>query len=394
MLIEGLFVMGEVNEAEMIFNGLVERNPVTENVMIKGYAGSGRADDSERVFLQKTQRTIGSSNAMISVYSRNGEIGKALELFEQTKGERNPVTWNSIISGHIQSAQREEALKLYMSMRRLSVGQTRSTFSALFHACSCLGSLQQGQLLHAHVAKMTFVSNAFVGTALLDMYCKCGSITDAQKSFMEIYSPNVAGWTALILGYAHYGLCSEALLLFEHMLDQRVDPNAATFVGVLSAYLLGQSGHLQEAEDLVKEMPIEADKVVLGALLNAGWFWMEMEMGERVARKILNLDPKNISAYVIMSNIYAGLGRWLEKMTMRKILRGSEVKKDPGCSWIELNNRVHVFSVEDRTHPCCDLIYSTLEHLTANVNLQNSICLKYFGVNIVGSVIGILIPVS
>lgn len=404
MLIEGLFVMGEVNEAEMIFNGLVERNPVTYNVMIKGYAVSGRADDSERVFLEMPQRTIGSSNAMISVYSRNGEVGKALELFEQTKGERNPVTWNSIISGHIQSAQHEEALKLYMRMRRLSVGQTRSTFSALFHACSCLGSLQQGQLLHAHVAKTPFVSNVFVGTALLDMYCKCGSITDAHKSFMEIYSPNVAAWTALILGYAHYGLCSKALLLFEHMLDQRVDPNAATFVGVLSACirgglvnegmkyfssmekhygvtptlehyacvvdLLGRSGHLQEAEDLVKEMPIEADKAVWGALLNACWFWMEMEMGERVAKKILNLDPKNISAYVIMSNIYAGLGRWLEKMVMRKILRGSEVKKDPGCSWIELNNRVHVFSVEDRTHPYCDLIYSTLEHLTENVNCR------------------------
>ncbi|KAH7855752.1 hypothetical protein Vadar_028438 [Vaccinium darrowii] len=402
MLIEGLIGMGKVDEAEMIFDGLIERNPVTYNLMIKGYAVSGRADDSERVFLEMPQSTIGSSNTMISVYSRNGEIGKALELFEQTKGERNPVTWNSMISGHIQSAQHEEALKLYMSMRRLSIGQTRSTFSALFHACSCLGSLQHGQLLHAHVAKTPFVSNVFVGTALVDMYCKCGSIADAQKSFIEINSPNVAAWTALILGYAHNGLCSEALLLFEHMLEQRVDPNAATFVGVLSACiraglvnegmkyfwsmekhyhvtptqehyacvvdLLGRSGRLQEAEDLIKEMPIEADKVVLGALLHACWFWMDMEMAERAAEKILDLDPKNISAYVIMSNIYAGLGRWGEKMMMRKILRCLEVKKDPGCSWIELNNRVHVFSVEDRNHPHCNLIYSTLEHLTANVN--------------------------
>ncbi|KAL7003596.1 hypothetical protein U1Q18_004748 [Sarracenia purpurea var. burkii] len=206
MLIDGLILRGEVDEAEMIFDGLVERNSVTYNLMIKGYALSGRVGDSERLFLEMPQRTIVSSNTMISIYSRNGEIDKALELFEETKGERNPVTWNSMISGHIQSAQHEEALKLYKTMRRLSISQTRSTFSALFHACSSLGSLQQGKLLHAQLVKTPFDSNVFVGTALVDMYCKCGSINDAQRSFIGISSPNVAAWTALIMGHAHHGV--------------------------------------------------------------------------------------------------------------------------------------------------------------------------------------------
>ncbi|XP_059667192.1 putative pentatricopeptide repeat-containing protein At5g37570 [Cornus florida] len=401
-LIKGFLLMSKVDDAEGIFDALVEKNQVSYNLMIKGYAVNGRVSDSERLFLEMPQRTIASSNTMISVYSRNGEIDKALELFEETKGERNPVTWNSMISGHIQVAQHEQALRLYVTMRRLSISQTRSTFSALFHACSCLGSLQQGQLLHAHLIKTPFESNVFVGTALVDMYSKCGNFSDAQKSFINISSPNVAAWTALINGCAHHGLYSETVLLFNHMLEQGVDPNAATFVGVLSACvraglvtegmryfrlmekcynvtptlehytsvvdLLGRSGHLQEAEDLIKEMPIEADMVVWGALLNACWLWMDMEMSERVAEKMFNLEPQPVTAYVIMSNIYARLGRWEDKMKVRKRLRGLEVKKDPGCSWIELNNRVHVFSIGDRTHPHSNVIFTTLEHLTTNVN--------------------------
>ncbi|KAI9160277.1 hypothetical protein LWI28_006759 [Acer negundo] len=141
---------------------------------------------------------------MISVYSRNGEIDEALKLFEETKGETNPVTWNSMMSGYIQNDLHEEALELYMTMCRLAIERTRSTFSVLFHACSCLESLRQGQLLHAHLIKTPFESNVYVGTSLIDMYSKCGNIAEAQASFNCISSPNVAAWTALINGYAHH----------------------------------------------------------------------------------------------------------------------------------------------------------------------------------------------
>ncbi|KAF8379673.1 hypothetical protein HHK36_029117 [Tetracentron sinense] len=402
-LIGGLISMGRIEEAERLFKGMVETNPVSYNLMIKGYSVSGRIEDSRRLFEEMPQRTIVSSNTMISVYSRNGELNNALKLFEGTKGERNTVTWNSMISGYIQNSLPEEALKLYVTMHRSSIERNRSTFSTLFHACSCLGSLRQGKLLHAHLIRTPFESNVYVGTSLVDMYAKCGSITDARSSFISISSPNVAAWTALINGYAHYGLGTDAVLLFEQMLEREVDPNAVTFVGLLCACgragvvdegmrifqsmekcygvapclehyacvvdLLGRSGYLQEAEEFIKGMPIEADGVVWAALLSACWFWMDMEVGERVAERMFDLDPKQISAYVIMSNIYAGLGRWEEVVRVRKRLRGMEVKKDPGCSWIEVNNTVHVFSVEDRTHPHCNVIYAILEDLTANMQI-------------------------
>ncbi|KDP22168.1 hypothetical protein JCGZ_25999 [Jatropha curcas] len=400
-LIEGCISMGRIPDAELIFNSLTQKSSDLYNLMVKGYAMNGRVEDSKRLFEKMPQKTLFSSNTMISVYSRNGEIDEALMLFEKTKEERNPVTWNSMLSAYIQNERHEDALKLYITMRQLLVTYTRSTFSVLFRACSCMGSLQQGQMLHANLIKTPFESNVYVGTSLVDMYSKCGSIVDAQKSFSSISSPNVAAWTALINGYAHHGLGLEAILLFEHMFEQKVVPNGATFVGILTACgrvglvdegmrffhamdeifgvtpslehyacvvdLLGRSGRLLEAEEFIKAMPIEADAVVWAALLSACWFWMDMEVGERVAKHMFHLHPKPMSAYIILSNIYAVLGKWGKKINVRNSLRSLEVKKDPGCSWVELNNRLHVFSVENRVHPHCNVIYAALEHLNANI---------------------------
>ncbi|OWM79623.1 hypothetical protein CDL15_Pgr023035 [Punica granatum] len=400
-LLEGLVSMGRINDAEVIFNGLSELKPISYNLMIKGYGLNGQVKDSKRLFDKMPQRTIASFNTMIAVYSRNGEINKAMQLFDEIKGEGNPVSWNSMISGCIQNGHYEDAFKLYREGRELSITRTRSTFSALFHACSCLGSLKLGQMLHAHVLKTPHQSNVYVGTSLVDMYSRCGSIDDARRSFSSISLPNVAAWTALINAYAHHRLGSEAIRLFEEMLENGVCPNSATFVGILSACghsglieegmriyramgnygiiptfehyacvanLLGRSGYLKEAEEFIDQMPIKADGVVWGALLSACWFWADMEAAERVAEKMFRIDYNNVSAHVILSNIYALSGRWREKRKVRKQLRGLALKKDPGRSWIELNSGFHAFSVEDRGHPQCDLIYWTLERITANVN--------------------------
>lgn len=400
-LIGGLVKMGRIKEAELVFSGLIARNPVSYSLMIKGYALSGQVEDSKRLFLEMPARGLICLNTMIHVLCKTGEIHEALELFGEIKGKGSPVTWNSMISGYIENDQHENAIKLYIDMRRLSISQTRSTFSALLRACSCLGALQQGEQIHCQLTKTPFEFNVYVGTALVDMYSKCGRIADAQASFMRISNPNVAAWTALIYGYALHSLGSEAILLFEQMLDQGINPNAATFVAVLSACtgaglvnegmkifrsmervyglapslehltcvvdLLCRSGLLLEAEELIKEMPFKADEILLITMLNACWSWMDIDMGERVAQKMSALDPRPVSACVLMSNLYSALGKWGQKTEARKILRELEVKKDPGCSWIEINRRTHIFGVDDRTHPCCNMIYATLKHLTQHV---------------------------
>lgn len=383
-LIGGLLRVGKIKEAELIFSNMTEKDPVSYNLMIKGYAMCGRVEDSERLFTQMPITNLSSLNTMILVYAMSGRIDKALELFEEAKGEGSPISWNSMISGYVQNNQHKNALELYLTMRRSSISQTRATFSVLFHACACLGSLQQGQLLHAHVAKTPFSSNIYVGTSLIDMYSKCGSIDDARAAFSSISSPNVAAWTSLINGHAHHGLSSDAVSLFNLMLENGINPNAATFVAVLSACakaglvdegmkyfrlmreryainptlehftcvvdLLGRSGLLDEAEKLMEGMPIEADNALLNSLLHSSWFWMDVGVGERVAEKMFALDPESSSACVIMSNMYSGSGEWGQKMKMRDILRELGGKKDPGCSWIDSNNRSHELSVDYTSH--------------------------------------------
>ncbi|XP_027347653.1 pentatricopeptide repeat-containing protein At2g13600-like [Abrus precatorius] len=401
-LIGGLILTGRIEEAELIFYELRETNSVSYNLMIKGHAMIGNFEKSKILFEKMNPKNLTSLNTMISVYSKYGELDEAVKLFDKIKGERNYVTWNSMMSGYVNNGQHHEAFKLYVIMRRLSVDYSRSTFSVLFRACSCLCSFQQGQLLHAHLIKTPFQANVYVGTALVDFYSKCGRLADAQRSFNGIFSPNVAAWTALINGYAYHGLGFEAILLFRSMLLQGVVPNAATFVGILSACshtglvgeglrifhsmqryykvtptiehytcvvdLLGRSGHVKEAEEFILQMPIKADGVIWGALLNASCFWKDMEVGERAAQKLFTLDPNPISAFVILSNMYAILGRWGQKTKLRKRLQCLQLRKDPGCSWIELNNDFHLFSVEDKTHPYSDIIYTTIEHITATIN--------------------------
>ncbi|RAL51453.1 hypothetical protein DM860_010955 [Cuscuta australis] len=376
VLISGLVMAGKVEEAESVFKGLIDRNPASYNLMIKGYALGGQVEKAKKLFAEMPERMLTSTNTMISVYSRNHEIEKALELFEETKGERDPITWNSMISGHIQNDQHENAMKLYLEMRQVPITETRSTFSALFHACSCIGSLLQGRLFHSHCMKTPFHTDIYVGTALVDMYSKCGTIADAKASFMGIAYPNVAAWTALINAYAHHGLGSHAISLFNHMLEQKVHPNAATLVGVLSACthagmvsegmkifheietqygvtptlehitcvvdLLGRSGHLKEAEEVVNSMSVDPDKVLLTALLHACWFCSDMEAGERVAEKLFRFYPTSLSGCIIISNMYGGLGRWGAKMQARNVMKGMDAKKPPGCSWTETIEHIHV----------------------------------------------------
>ncbi|XP_008791433.3 pentatricopeptide repeat-containing protein At2g13600-like [Phoenix dactylifera] len=407
-LIASLTSMGKIGDAELVFNQMVERNSVSYNLMIKGYALHGRIVDSKSLFEKMPCKNTVSLNAMMSAFLQNGEFEEGLKLFECVKDERNTVTWNSMISGYVHNEQPAEALKLYVVMRHSSIECSRSTFSALFRACAAIGTLQQGRMLHAHLCQTPFDSNAYVGTSLVDMYAKCGNIADARTAFSLILSPNVASWSALINGLSHHGLGMEATLEFGKMLKHRIDPNAVTFVGLLLACsragmvdegmrffysmrdcyglvptvehytcvvdLLGRSGYIREAENFIREMPIEADSVVWGALLSACWFCMDLEVGERVAERMFCLDSNHLSPYVAMSNIYAKLGRWKEVMKVRKRLRDLKVKRDPGCSWIEVKDTVHVFCVEDRNHPQRDDIYAVLEDLVANICFYSESC--------------------
>ncbi|PVH35139.1 hypothetical protein PAHAL_7G111800 [Panicum hallii] len=399
-LIAGLISMGRTEDAKMVFSQMPEHDSGSYNLMIKVYAIDGRLEDCRRLFEKMPRRNMVSLNSMMSVLLQNGRLEEGLKLFEQIKDERDTITWNSMISGYIQNDQPSEALKLFVVMCRLSIGRSPSTFSALLHACAAIGMLEQGKMVHAYLCKTSFDSNGHVGTALTDMYFKCGCVSDAQSAFGYITSANVASWTSLINGLAQNGHWLEALVQFGRMLRHHVNPNEITFLGLLIASaraglvnkgmkifhsmenyglvptmehytcavdLLGRTGRTREAEKFICEIPVAADGVVWGALLTACWYSMDLEMGEKVARRLFCMGTKHRSAYVTMSNIYAKLEKWEDVVKVRTRLRSLNAKKEPGCSWIEIKDIVHVFLVDDQNHPERDKICLMLEDLVSHI---------------------------
>ena len=237
-----------------------------------------------------------------------------------------------------------------------------------------------------------------VGNALISMYSKCGSIRDARLVFDGMVIRDVISWTAMIGGLAMYGCGQVALQLFEQMKKEGVRPDSLTFVNVLSACshtglvdegrryfntmsqdhcflptivhygclvdLLGRAGHLDEAENIIKTMPLKADAAIWGTLLGACRLHGNVMLAERVADYSLKIEPQNVAVYVQLSNVYAEAGMWDSVAKVRKLMRERGVKKLPGRSWIEVAKKVHSFVVEDRSHPEAEEIYSELKSLT------------------------------
>uniref|UniRef100_A0A0E0P9G0 DSP-PTPase phosphatase fused to NAD+ Kinase domain-containing protein n=1 Tax=Oryza rufipogon TaxID=4529 RepID=A0A0E0P9G0_ORYRU len=257
-----------------------------------------------------------------------------------------------------------------------------------------------GQQAHVHVLKEGFrfdsgpESDVFVGNSLVDMYLKTGSISDGAKVFERMAARDNVSWNAMIVGYAQNGRAKDALLLFERMLCSNERPDSVTMIGVLSACghsglvkegrryfqsmtedhgiiptrdhytcmidLLGRAGHLKEVEELIENMPMEPDAVLWASLLGACRLHKNIDMGEWAAGKLFELDPDNSGPYVLLSNMYAELGKWADVFRVRRSMKHRGVSKQPGCSWIEIGRKVNVFLARDNIHPCRNEIHDTL----------------------------------
>eukprot|EP01018_Ginkgo_biloba_P023754 Gb_10615 [translate_table: standard] len=430
-MIAGYAQNGKVEDARKLFDKMPEQNVVSWNTMIAGYSQNGRTDDARQLFDRMPKRNVVSWNAMVAGYAQNGRIEDARLLFDETPEknvvswtgmiagyilneriedarqlfdsmpEKNVVSWTAMIAGYVQNGCGEEALDLFSQMRRASIKANQSTFTSVFSACANLCAVEQGKQVHAHIVKTEFVSDVWVGNALITMYAKCGSIDHASHAFNKMPEQDIVSWNAIIVGCAQHGHGKEALRLFQQMERIGIKPNAITFVGVLLACshaglvdegwhyfdsmtsdhfiipiadhyacmvdLLGRAGHLHEAEYFINKMPFEPDAVVWGAFLSACRIHGNLELGKRAAEHLFELQPRNPGAYVLLSNIYAAAGRWDDAEKVRTAMKDRGIKKKPGCSWIEVENQIHTFLVGDKSHPQTEKIHAMLERLAVQM---------------------------
>eukprot|EP01018_Ginkgo_biloba_P012682 Gb_36222 [translate_table: standard] len=399
-MIAGYAQNGRVADANQLFNKMPERNVVSWNTMIAGYAWSGSMENARQLFDKMPKRNVVSWTTVIAGYARNGLMQNARHLFDKMP-ERDVISWNAIIAGYAQNWQYEESLKLFSKMQQMGMKPNESSFVSILSACTSLACLEQGKQVHDHIIKNGFESGILLGNALITMYSGCGSIDDAISVFNKMSERDVVSWTAMIRGYAQHGHGKEVLQLFKQMQLAGIKPDHVTLAGVLFACshaglvdegwhffnsisqvhcitptvehytcmvdLLGRSGRLEEAEDFINIMPFEPNALVWGTLLGACGIHMNLDIGKRVAEQIFQLNPQNAGAYVLLSNIFAAAGRWDDVVKVRMMMKERGVKKQPGCSWIEVKNRVHAFLVGDRSHPETEKIYSMLEILSGQM---------------------------
>ncbi|XP_038712129.1 pentatricopeptide repeat-containing protein At3g24000, mitochondrial [Tripterygium wilfordii] len=340
---------------------------------------------------------VGSS--VLDMYARCGRIEEAGRIFGGLPC-KNEVSWNALISGHARKGEAEIALGLFRKMLRDDFEPTRFTYSGIFNAFSITGSLEQGKWVHAHMIKSGGKLIAFTGNTLLDMYAKSGSIDDAKKVFERLVNRDVVSWNSMIVAFAQHGLGRDSIQMFEEMLKIGVSPNEITFLCVLTACshaglldegqyyfelmkkfnfepqishyvtivdLFGRAGHLNQAERFIREMPIEPTAAIWGALLGACRMHKNMDLGTYAAERILELDPQDAGPHLLLYNIYASAGRWTDAAKVRKMMKESRVKKEPGCSWVEIENEVHVFLSNDDAHPQMDEIHRMWEKIRREI---------------------------
>ncbi|PIA30603.1 hypothetical protein AQUCO_05500133v1, partial [Aquilegia coerulea] len=324
---------------------------------------------------------VGSS--LLDMYARCGQMKEAQSVFDGM-ADKNEVCWNALIAGHARKNEAEDALKLFWKMQRQSFKPTHYTYSSVFSACSTIGALEQGKWIHAHMIKSGEKLIAFVGNTLVDMYAKAGSIKDAKKIFDRLEKIDVVSWNSMLTGYAQHGLGKEAVRQFEEMLRLGFRPNEITFLGVLTACshggllnegqhyfglmkkyqiepdvfhyvtivdLLGRAGLFDRAQRFIEDMPVQPSAAIWGALLGACRMHGNIELGTLAAERVFELDPHDSGPHVLLYNIYASAGRWSDAARVRKMMKACGVKKEPACSWVEIENTVHMFVANDDAHP-------------------------------------------
>ncbi|KAH7861430.1 hypothetical protein Vadar_026094 [Vaccinium darrowii] len=329
-----------------------------------------------------------AGSALIDVYSKCSFIKDARLVFEEMD-DKDVVVWNAMLFGYAQQLENEEALKLCLKLQHSGQKPNEFTFVALLMAASNLASLQHGRQFHNHLVKTGLDFDPFVTNAMVDMYAKCGNIEEARKMFDSTNSRDVVCWNSMITTYAQHGEAEEALEMFEEMIKEGIKPTYVTFVGVLSACghvglvkdglrhfdsmaiygivpgtehyacivsLLGRAGELAEAKNIIEKMPIRPEAIVWRSLLSACRIVGHVELGKYAAEMAIAVDPKDSGSYVLLSNIFASKGLWGDVKKVRERMDRNGVVKEAGCSWIELNNKVHVFVARDKGHPDADLI--------------------------------------
>ncbi|KAG5560437.1 hypothetical protein RHGRI_003675 [Rhododendron griersonianum] len=405
-IITGLVNVQRLSDAMRLFWEMPQKCPRTWNLILMELVRNGLVKEAHAVLVKNPFGDVVSITNTIIGYFHLGEVQTAVELFESAP-IRDITLWNVTIFGLGENDRGEDGLKLFMRMREISFPVDEFTFTSVLTIGSILPSLNLGEQTHAQSIKMGFDFFNAVCNAMVTMYARCGNMDSSFMVFSSMSSNDLISWNSIIGGFAHHGDGEKALHMFNQMRLTVIKPNQITFIGVLSACshtglveegkyyfyimkykyflqpmsehytcivdLLSRFGHIDEAMrflDQMRDDGIEASASVWGALLGACRIHSNVNVGEIAGEKVLELEPWNSGVYMILAEMFTNSGRKKDAEKIWVRMKEIGVKKQPGCSWIELNNSGHVFLSGDGSHPEFYDICSILELLLIEMEIE------------------------
>ncbi|KAL7117860.1 hypothetical protein ACP275_03G098800 [Erythranthe tilingii] len=343
---------------------------VVASALIDAYAKCGSHIDACNFFSElKIYDTI-LLNSMITIYCSCGRIVEAKRIFDNMK-LKSLISWNSMMVGLSQNGYAVEVLQLFCTMNNdNNLSMDKYSLASAITACAGIASLELGEQIFARATVIGVDSDQVIATSLIDFYCKCGLVRNGQKLFDQMTKFDEVVWNSMLVGYATNGFGIEALALFREMRRVNVTPNEVTFTAVLSACdhcglveegkkwfyvmkneycinpgiehyscmidLFARAGCLKEAIDLIDEIPFQSDATMWSAVLRGCIENGEKSLSLKVAKRIIELDPRNSGALVQLSGVMASTGDWKESALVRQFMRETRIRKNPGRSWCNI----------------------------------------------------------
>ncbi|EXB99118.1 hypothetical protein L484_007026 [Morus notabilis] len=432
---------GKIDEARAVFDKLPRRDLVCWTSMITGFVKSGgpleavdmyrrmqkeelEADGVVMLGLMQACASLGElkvglsihgclirrdhpmdvmlQTSLVDMYSKTGKLEYACCVFD-IMSHKNVVSWGALIAGHAQNGLAGNALELLVEMQNCGFKPNLVSLLSALLACSQLGLLKLGKSIHGYIAKRHDIDQVS-GTAVIDMYSKCGSLSCAQALFDRTKTRDLIFWNAMITSYGIHGQGEEALSLFLKMREAGLKPDHTTFASLLSALshsglveegqycfrlmhteykiiaeekhylcmvdLLARAGKVEEAYELIGSMNILPGLPVWVALLAGCYNHGALLIGEIAVKKILELNPRDLGVYALISNFCSKEGKWNEVAGLKNVMKQMGIKKTPGYSAVEVNEKFHSFLMEDKSHHQYEAILRFLKKLDHEMRIM------------------------
>lgn len=395
---------GLLGFARKVFDEIFEPNVVAWNAMINACFRGGDAKGAQAIFGKMRFRNLTSWNTMLAGYVKAGELDLARKSFSEMP-VRDSVSWSTMIVGFTHNGCFDEAFGFFRELQRVGVSPNEVNLTGVLSACAQAGAYEFGKILHGLIEKFGFSGIITVNNALLDTYCKCGQLGSSWLVFKNMpKKKTIVSWTSMIASLAMHGYGEEAIELFHDMERSGIRPDGIAFLSILYACshaglveqgcmyfskmtelygiepsiehygcmidLHGRAGQLHKAYELIVQMPILPTAIIWRTLLGACSIHGNVELAEQAKNQLSELDPENSSDHVLLSNVYAVVGKWKDVATVRRSMNDQKIKKIPGWSMIEVDKVMYSFMAGKGRNVITNEAYAKLREIMLRIRVE------------------------